>query len=96
MRVIVGSLFFAAATLNIIMSRIPSTTGISVAEIVNDVSLITVLLIAARETAIRYILRNNPELNSLNKWITFVITFIFYVSINIAIPVICLNSLDQL
>ena len=96
MRVIVGSLFFAAATLNIIMSRIPSTTGISVAEIVNDISLITVLLSAGRETAIRYILRNNPELNSLNKWITFVITFIFYVTINIAIPVICLHSLDRL
>jgi len=96
MRVIVGSLFFAAATLNIIISRIPSTGGISVAEIVNDISLITVLLIAGRETFIKYLFRNNPQLNTLNKWITFVITFIFYVSINIAIPVICLSSLDRL
>lgn len=96
MRVIVGSLFFAAATLNIIMSRIPSTSGISVAEIVNDISLVTVLLIAGRETFIKYLFKDNPQLNTLNKWITFVITFIFYVSINVAIPVICLSSLDQL
>jgi hypothetical protein len=96
MRVIVGSLFFAAATLNIIMARIPSTNGISVAEIVNDISLITVLLIAGRETFIKYLFRNNPQLNTLNKWITFVITFIFYVGINVAIPLICLNSLDRL
>jgi len=96
MRVIVGSLFFAAATLNIIMSRIPATSGISVAEIVNDISLITVLLIAGRETFIRYLFRNNAQLNTLNKWITFVTTFIFYVGINVAIPVICLNALDRL
>jgi hypothetical protein len=92
-RVIVGSLFFAAATLNIIISRIPSTSGISVAEIVNDISLVTILLIAGRETFMKYVFRHNPQLNTLNKWITFVITFIFYVSINVSIPVICLNSL---
>ena len=90
-RVIVGSLFFAAATLNIIMSRIPATGGISVAEIVNDISLVTILLIAARETFIRYLFGHNPQLNTLNKWITLVITFIFYVSINVAIPVMCVS-----
>jgi hypothetical protein len=96
MRVIVGSLFFAAATLNIIMSRIPATGAISVAEIVNDISLVTVLLIAGRETLIKYLFRHNPGLNTLNKWITFIITFIFYVGINVAIPVICINALDRL
>jgi hypothetical protein len=90
-RVIVGSLFFAAATLNIIMSRIPSTSGISVAEIVNDINLVTILLIAGRETFIKYLFRHNPQLNTLNKWITFVITFIFYVGINVAIPVMCIR-----
>jgi hypothetical protein len=92
-RVIVGSLFFAAATLNIIISRIPATNGISIAEIVNDISLVTILLIAARETLISYLFRKNHELNLLNKWITFIILFIFYISINISIPVMCLNSL---
>jgi hypothetical protein len=92
-RVIVGSLFFAAATLNIIISHIPSTSGISIAEIVNDVSLVTILLIAARETLLRYIFRNNKQLDLLNKWITFSITLIFYVLINIAIPVMCVDSL---
>jgi hypothetical protein len=86
MRVIVGSLFFAAATLNIILTRIPTTNGVSIAEIVNDVSLVTILLIAARETLIRFLFRNNKELDILNRWITFAITLIFYVVINIAIP----------
>jgi hypothetical protein len=92
-RVIVGSLFFAAATLNIIISRIPAINGISIAEIVNDISLITILLIATRETFVAYLFRNNRELNLLNKWITFIILFIFYISINISIPVMCISSL---
>ncbi len=97
MRVIVGSLFFAAATLNIIISRIPSTSGVSVAEIVNDISLVTILLIAARERLVKYLLRNNAQLNTLNKWITFVITFIFSTWLLILqSPVICINSLDHL
>jgi hypothetical protein len=85
-RVIVGSLFFSAATLNIIISRIPPTHGISIAEIVCDISLVTVLLVAGRETFIKYMLRNNKELDRLNKWITFFIMLIFYVLINIVIP----------
>lgn len=92
-RVIVGSLFFAAATLNIIISRIPATNGISIAEIVNDISLITILLIAGRETLISYVFRDNKQLNLLNKWITFAILFIFYISINISIPLMCISSL---
>jgi len=94
-RVIVGSLFFAAATLNIIISRIPAAQGVSVAEIVNDISLVTILIIAARETAIKFLFKNNKEIDLLNKWITFFILFIFYVSINITIPLLCIDSLKQ-
>jgi hypothetical protein len=92
-RVIVGSLFFAAATLNVIISRIPAINGISIAEIVNDISLVTILLIAGRETFVRYLFRSNHQLNTMNKWITFSLTFIFYVIINIAIPIMVLRSL---
>jgi len=92
-RVIVGSLFFAAATLNIIISRIPPINDFCIAEIVNDISLVTILLIAGRETFIKYLLRHNHELNVLNKWITFSMTLIFYVVINIAIPIIVLKSI---
>jgi hypothetical protein len=92
-RVIVGSLFFAAATLNIIISRIPPINDFCIAEIVNDISLVTILLIAGRETFIKYLLRHNHQLNVLNKWITFSITLIFYVVINIAIPIIVLKSI---
>lgn len=92
-RVIVGSLFFAAATLNIILTRIPSTPAISVAEIVNNISLITILLIAARETAIKFLFKNNKEVDYLNKWITFGILFIFYMAINITIPLMCIHAL---
>jgi hypothetical protein len=90
--VIVGSLFFAAVTLNIIMSRIPSTHGISIAEIVNDLSLVTILMIAASQTLIKFILKNNKELDLLNTWITFIVTLVFYISINIEIPFICIRS----
>jgi hypothetical protein len=92
MRVIVGSLFFAAATLNIIISRIPTTSGISVAEIVNDISLVTILLIAGRETVLKYLFRYNKQLDRLNKWITFVITLVFYLAINIDIPLLCVGK----
>lgn len=92
-RVIVGSLFFAAATLNIIIARIPPINDFSIAEIVNDVNLVTILLIAGRETFIKYLMRHNHQLNVLNKWITFSITLIFYVVINIAIPIIVLKSI---
>jgi hypothetical protein len=91
-RVIVGSLFFAAATLNIIITRIPATNGISIAEIVNDISLVTILLIAARETLIKFLFRNNQQLDILNRWITFVITLIFYIIVNIAIPLMCISA----
>jgi hypothetical protein len=94
-RVVVGSLFFAAATLNIIISRIPSTAGISIAEIVNDISLVTILLIAARETLLSFVFKSNRELNLLNKWVTFSILFIFYISINISIPLMCLATLKR-
>jgi|GEM_PF-838155 len=85
-RVIVGSLFFAAATLNIIINKIPSTNIISIAEIINDISLITVLLIAGRETLVKFLVKKNHELDVLTKWMTFFITLIFYIVINITIP----------
>jgi len=91
-RVIVGSLFFAAATLNIIMQRIPPVNGVSVAEIVNDISLVTILLIAGRETLIKFLFRKNQQLNTLNKWVTFIITLTFYIAINISIPYMCINA----
>ena len=51
------------------------------------------VLPAGRETFIKYLLRHNHQLNVLNKWITFSITLIFYVVINIAIPIIVLKSI---
>lgn len=90
--VIVGSIFFAAATLNIITTRIPTSEGFSIAELINDISLLTILLIAAKQTVVKYFFRNNQVLDDLSTWVTFSITLIFYVIFNIAIPLICINS----
>ncbi len=88
LRITVGALFTTAANNYVLTRNIPETSSISVAEFVDIISLITIFIIMCDQTILRYYTKDNKQLSIYTQWITFIITLLFYVMINITIPII--------
>ena len=84
--IIVGSLYTTVASLYLLTSKIPVTDVLSVGELVNSISLVTIFFIAANETIGKFLVKDNKPLFQLNQWVTLFITLAFYLLFNITIP----------
>ena len=89
---VIGSLYTTVASLYILTTKIPITEIISVGELVNSISLVTIFLIAANETIGKFLVKDNKPLFALNQWVTLYITLAFYILFNITIPFLVFNS----
>jgi len=87
-RIITSSLFTAAASYYILGAKIPSSSTITIAELVNIISLITIFIITCQETILKFWIKKNPFLTLITNWLTFIYTLIFYLAINFEIPYI--------
>lgn len=81
--IVIGSFYASVASLYLLISKIPVTSEISLGELVNSVSLITVFFILANETIVKSYIKGNKELLRLNHWITFYISLFMYVIFNV-------------
>ncbi len=88
LRISVGALFTTAANNYVLTRNIPETSTVSIAEFVDIISLITIFIIMCDQTILRYYTKENKQLSNYTQWITFIITLLFYVMINITIPII--------
>ena len=88
LRITVGALFTTASNNYVLTRNIPDTSLVSIAEVVDIISLGTIFIIMCDQTVLRYYMKENKELSNYTQWITFSITLFFYVLINLTIPII--------
>lgn len=88
LRITVGALFTTAANNYVLTRNIPETSSISIAEMVDIISLVTIFIIMCDQTVLRFYTKENKELSDTTQWITFCITLFFYILINLTIPII--------
>jgi len=90
-RIIVGSLFTVAASFYVFSNKIPTTSATTIAESVNSLSIVTIFIIICQETIVKFFIKENKQLAKITQWITFLITLVFYILINIQIPYLAFN-----
>ena len=92
----VGAFFAAASSTAVVASTLPITGTIAFVSIVNAIGLLTIFLTLVQSTISLYMFDRKGE-ETLSAWfdkVSFVVFFIGYTSINIAIPLLAVQSLD--
>ena len=85
-RIVTGCLFATTASYYFYGSKIPPTSSITILELVYAISLIIIFIITLQKTVLKSIIGNNEKLYTNFKWITFIITMLFYICFNFLIP----------
>lgn len=85
-RIVTGCLFATTASYYFYGSKIPPTSKITILELVYAISLIIIFIITLQETVLKSIIGKNEKLYTNFKWITFIITMLFYICFNFLIP----------
>jgi hypothetical protein len=85
-RIVTGCLFATTASYYFYGSKIPPTSKITILELVYAISLITIFIITLQETVLKSIIGKNDKLYNSIKWITFIITILFFICFNYLIP----------
>jgi len=85
-RIATGCLFAATASYYFYGSKIPPTSKITILELVYAISLIIIFIITLQETVLKSIIGKNEKLYKNIRWITFIITILFFIGFNCLIP----------
>jgi len=85
-RIVTGCLFATTASYYFYGSKIPPTSKITILELVYAVGLVIIFIITLQETILKSIIGKNDKLYIKIKWITFVITILFFIYFNYLIP----------
>jgi len=87
-RIATGCLFAATASYYFYGSMIPPTSKITILELVYAISLIIIFIITLQETVLKSIIGKNEKLYKNIRWITFIITILFFIGFNYLIPLL--------